>query len=233
MAAVSVVAAGEIGVPDVIGTGEQVLAGPLQDDAPDAQHVRVGADAERQGRELLDQEHRDPASRGGLDEGDHAFHDDRGEPLGHLVDEEHPRLADDGAGQNEHLLFAAGQHLSSDLLTRLQLGEQLVGTGGIPRAAGGDGQVLLDGQPGEHGASLLDVGQAARGTAVAGQALNLLAVERDGAVLDGDHACDSVHERRLARAVGAEQDGDLSLRAGQAHVADDRQFATLDRDARR
>src|ERR1700683_1183880 len=95
----AVVTAGEVGAPYVIGAGEQILARSLQDDAPDAEHVRVDADAERQRRELLNQEHGNPAARGRLDEWDHALDDDRGEPLGHLVDEEHPWLADAGPGQ--------------------------------------------------------------------------------------------------------------------------------------
>jgi hypothetical protein len=130
---------------------------------PAALHdVGVVGQAQGHGGELLDQQHAGAGLRDGGDHRDQAADHHRGQAQRQLVDQHVPRLGDQGLGQHDHLLLAAGQGAGQRAQPLAQLGEQLEDllTAG-PGSLGGQGvaghaQVVLDGQVGQQAAALGD-----------------------------------------------------------------------------
>ena len=94
-----------------------------QDDLAADEHDDHIGDAERDRRELLDEEHGRPRLRRLLDHPRQAFHDERGETEGDLVDQQTRRSGDERPGQHEHLLLAAGEFAGPDAGPFGQFGE--------------------------------------------------------------------------------------------------------------
>src|SRR5690349_9051011 len=78
-------------------------------------------------------------------------HDHRGQALRWLVEQQHPRVAHEGAGHRQHLLLASREAPGPAPRHLAQLGEELVDPGRVPgaRALPADHQVLRDGQVAE------------------------------------------------------------------------------------
>ena len=106
-----------------------------------------------------------------------------------------------------------------------ELGEELVGPGRCPlaggAAAGGDLEVLVDGEVGEHAAALGDEGDAGPGNLVGGAAGEVAALEADGAGGGAEQAHDGRQEGRLAGAVAAEEGDRPALLDGQVDTVQD------------
>ena len=118
-------AAEQVGRAEQLGLLAQ-LAGQAGEADPAALHdVGLVGQAERDGGELLDQQH---AGAGFGHRGDHrdqpADHD-RGQAEGQLVDEQVAGLRDQRLGQHDHLLLAAGQGPGGGGEPLAELGEQL------------------------------------------------------------------------------------------------------------
>jgi hypothetical protein len=208
---------------------------PRELDAAAVHHVGVVGDPERDGRELLDQEHPDP----GLGHRAQRWH----EPLDHhgreaereLVDEDEARLGDQRLGEHEHLLLAARHRSGPDVEPLDELGEHLQGVLATHlrlaswQGIAGDVEVVGDRQLAQQAPSLRNDRDARLADALGALAAQVLAVEQDAAGLGAQDAADREHEARLAGAVGSQQRGDLAAPDLQRHVAHDRPGAARDR----
>jgi hypothetical protein len=182
--------------------------------------VGVVGQAERHGRELLDQQH--PGAGLG-DRGDHrdqaADHDGR-QAQRELVDQQVARLRDQRLGQHDHLLLAAGQRPGQRGQPLGELGEQLEdpGPAGLRLLAregiAGHPQVVLDGQVREQPAAFGDDRDARLPDplgAPAGEvdSRRVRSVHEHGPGAGTQDAADREDQGGLARAVRPEQRGHL------------------------
>jgi hypothetical protein len=87
----------------------QVGGGAGEADAAALHDVGVAGQAQGDGGELLDQQDAGAGFGDGADDRDQAADHHRGQAEGQLVDQHVARLGDQGLGQNDHLLLAAGQ----------------------------------------------------------------------------------------------------------------------------
>ena len=196
----------------------------------------VVATAERDVRELLDEQHADAGFGDLLDHGHQALHDDGSETERELVDHEHLRLRHERLRQHHHLLLATGEQSATDLPALLQLGEQrqrvldALGRGRPGQRVGGDPHVLLDREIGEQpppfghhrhtgGADLLGASVGDR-----------LTVDEHLARRDAQQAGDRRGECGLAGAVRPEHGGHLTGRHLEAHAVHDAPGGAVDHD---
>ena len=167
--------------------------------------------------------------------------DERREPLDllvaeaarRLVEEQEPRLGDEGARELDPLQRPVGKPGGRALGEVLDLDvlEDLARAGaGMPARVGADEDVLEDG----HRREELDVLERARDAPahdlVRRRAEQALAVERDLARLGPVEARDDVEGGRLAGAVGADQAGDLALLHRERDVVEGDDAAEAARD---
>ena len=157
-----------------------------------------------------------------LDLGDHPADQDRGEPDRGFVDQQQPGRRHQGAGDGEHLLFAAA-HRAGELAAALgQHREGLVAEGKVvrqlrPRRAAirAEGQILLDGEPREQAPPLRHHAHPVLHHLARGQPdeVDPLAVDLDidPPALRPDDAHDAFEQGRLAVAVGAQERHRLAL----------------------
>ena len=160
------------------------------------------------------------------------------EPQERVVQTEQARPRHEAAGQGEHLLLAsrkdAGGRRRLFLEHREEAEDQAEGLLLLAVGPGQEGaelEVLADGQGSEEPPPLGDQGDAARRDGVRRQPVDPLAVEPDGAGVDGQQPGDGLEQRRLPRAVGADERDELArphlegTRVEHAHVV----VAGLDR----
>ena len=115
---------------------------------PLEQALQVRRHPQRLADVLLDQEHGEPGGQDLRQHGVDALDDHRGQAEGQLVEQQHPRVGDQGPADGHRLLLAARQ-LGRALVPALpHPAEQLVDTLDGPRplacVRGADLQVLLD-----------------------------------------------------------------------------------------
>jgi hypothetical protein len=67
----------------------------------------VGRYPQRLAHVLLNQQHGEPGSQNLRQHGVDALHDDRGQPEGQLVEQQHPRVGDQRPADGHRLLLAA------------------------------------------------------------------------------------------------------------------------------
>jgi hypothetical protein len=89
--------------------GAQVAGGAGETDLAALHDVGVVGQAQGHGGELLDEQHAGAALGDGGDDRDQPADHDRGQAQRQLVDQHVARLGDQGLGQHDHLLLAAGQ----------------------------------------------------------------------------------------------------------------------------
>ncbi len=157
------------------------------------------------------------------DEGGEEFvDDDRGEAFGGLVEQEETGVEDQGAGDGEHLLLAAGELVAHVAAAFLEAGEHGVGGLDGPGAGAGDGgEVLLDGEGAEDVALLRDPADAGGGAALGAERGEVGAGEADGAAEAAGDAGDGVDEGGLADAVAAEDGEGFSLCEAERDAVED------------
>jgi hypothetical protein len=189
------------------------LGGRAGETDPAALHdVGLVGQAQGDGGELLDQQH---AGAGFVDQ--------------HVL-----RRGDQGLGQHDHLLLAAGQGAGQRGQPLAELGEQLQDllAAGLSLLSGqgvaGHAQVVLHGQVGQQAAALGDNRDAGLADPFRAPAGEISVVEQDGADLRAQDAADGQDQGRLTCAVRAEEGGDLAGRDLDRDVFDDRAAAALD-----
>ena len=143
---------------------------------------------------------------------DHVFDDDGGEALAGFVEQDEAGVAHQGAGDGEHLLFAAA-HPSAGAVAHGgevgEEGEQTLGCPGRAAVAGGeaaDFEVFHHGKLGEDAAVLGDVAEAGAGDGVGFASGDVLAGEGDAPGGGADEADEGFEGGGFAGAVAAEQD---------------------------
>jgi hypothetical protein len=180
----------------------------------------------------LRQQDRDRAA---LQPGDHlgeTLREHRRHAFERLVEQQQSGADGERAGQGRELLLAAGKEQGAPLLHLDQLGQDAVDQRqtllGAQRLAHPHRQqdVLLDRELGHQAAVFRHVSDAERGAAVRRQRGEVVAVEHDPPRLRRQVAHHASHQRRLARAVAADQadHGAVGHREAQAaqrlHVLD-------------
>ena len=173
-------------------------------------------DGERDPRVLLDQHDGQPVLPA---EADHQVHDLRHDPRSkaerRLVEEQYPGPREQGARDDQHLPFAAGQRgsqLVSAVGQRLEAFVLLLHRGRASRPLSPprhhpDPQVLLHGELGDHALSLGHVGDAGPDDLLRALARHVVVGQQDPAAARSDHAAHRAEQRRLARAVRAQHRG--------------------------
>src|SRR5258708_6683341 len=114
---------------------------------------------------------------------------------------------------------------------RRELHAALGGGGDVARARlaeqGADAHILVDAELAERASDLEGASDAVLGDAVGGHAGDGLALEGDLAGARLEIAGHEVEQRRLPRAIGADDAGDRSRLDGERHVGDRRQAAEV------
>ena len=144
-----------IGVSSVSAPGRwlDLFGGALVHDVPVVDDVDALRQRQR-GREILLDQHDGQARRGQVAADLHQLaHDQRRKPFERLVEQDDLRIADEGAGDRQHLLLAARQVGAAAGAPLLQAREHLVDAierPSVARRQAGEDQVLLDVQAAEH-----------------------------------------------------------------------------------
>jgi hypothetical protein len=210
---------------------------PSSEYAPLLEEVRVVGDGEREPRVLLHEEHRDPLAIQALDDPEDLFHDHRREPQGRLVHHEQARAGHQCPRHRQHLLLPTGEStggLAGALLQNGKTREHRVQVrlypGAVPPEAevSAGEQVLARGHVREDEAVLGHQRDPAPDDVGGRSSRQLPSLEADRAAPRPEDPRDGVKQGRLARAVGAQDAGDLALARGQAHA-----FQRLDHPVRR
>ena len=211
------------------------LAGRAGEADPAALHdVGVVGQAQGHGGELLDEQHAGAGVGDGTDDRDQPADHHRGQAQRQLVDQHVARLGDQRLGQHDHLLLAAGQGAGQRGQPLGELREQLqdlrpARLGRLARqGVAGHPQVVLHGQVREQAAALGDDRDAGLADALRAAAGEFCLVEEDGPGLGPQDAADRQDQGGFARAVRAEEGGDLAGRDLDGDLLDDRATAALD-----
>jgi hypothetical protein len=216
------------------GVGAQVGGGAGEADLAALHDVGVVGQAQGYGGELLDQQHAGAGLDDRADDRDQAADHHRGQAQRQLVDQHVARLGDQGLGQHDHLLLAAGQGAGQGGEPLFQLGEQFqdllpAGLGLVfGQRVAGHAQVVLDGQVGEQAAAFGDDRDAGLADPLRAAAGEVLPVEKDFAGPGLQDAADGQDQGGLARAVRAEERGDLAGRDLDRDLPDHGAAAALD-----
>src|SRR5260370_23806287 len=137
--------------PDPRLVGSEFAGGSGIDDGPVIQHIGVVGDFEAHPRILFDQENRNALGLHLLDDTKHLAHDQRRQTLRRLIENQEPRVEQQGAADREHLLFAARKLTAAIELALLEAREQLVDSLDSPRASAFERnlEIFLDAEIGE------------------------------------------------------------------------------------
>ena len=214
-----------------LGTALELGRGPVVADPTSLDHVRRPREPERDVGELLDQEDADPALRHRGEDRDEALDDQGCESERQLVDEHDLGAGHEGLGEHDHLLLPARERARRRLPAALERWEQLervVDPLARLRPAErvrGDPEVVLHGELSQEAPSLRHDRDTGGPDRLGAPPCDLLIADEDAAGGGAEDAADRQHERRLARAVRAEQRGDRVGRDLERHVADDRPAA--------
>src|SRR5690606_33573813 len=211
----------------VLAGEDLVVVHGLDDPALGEEVVAVG-DGGGEVHVLLDEQDGDA---GGLDLAEDLadLRDDQGrQALGGLVAQQQAGAGPQDARQREHLLLAARQLRPGEFAPLAQPGERLVDPFQRPRVRSHDGrqnEVLLHRQRGEDASVVRDVAEAATAALVRAQGADVVPEEPhcSGGPLVEAH--DAAQERRLARAVAADERDDLALAHVQGHITQGLRFA--------
>src|SRR6266540_546038 len=153
-----------------------------------------------------------------------AADDDRREALGGLVEQEDLRVRDERPAELEHLLLAAAEVSRRAALELRELRELVVDALHVPfalapgAAARGQLEVLLDGEAAEDPAPARDEGDPEPRNRMRPRAPHVPFAHADDAGARPREPDDAPHQRRLSRAVAAEQRDDLAGGDPQRHA---------------
>ena len=176
-------------------------------DAAAIEHDRLRRQAQRKAGVLLDHNHREFAGAHDLaDHLDELLHDDRGEPLHRLVEQQQLGIGHERARDREHLLLAAGKLIAEVAPSLFEPRKELVDALEVPRPARAfdHGEVLLDRERSEHEPLLRNPAQAGVRSAPGREARDVVTVKGDPSALQPRETQQCEQERRLAHAVATE-----------------------------
>ncbi len=204
------------------------VVGDHVDDLAVLDHIMAVRQRRGKAKVLLHQEDGEALLLQRADEGADLLHDDRGQTLGRLVQQQELGAGPEDAADGEHLLLAAGQ---LGALAFAPLGE--VGEDGVDLVDAHAArlhhrrqqQILLDREAGEDAALLRAPGDAAPRDVVGGEADELLPAEHDRAAPLRDDAHDRLQGGGLADAVAPQQRHHLALGDGEVHAVQDVRLA--------
>src|ERR1700744_4680689 len=210
----------QVGIGDV-GAMAQLVWGADGHDLTGVEHQHAAGDLQGQAEALLgDQQRHVMAAEPAQDVG-HPVDQARGEPQGHLVDEQDLGLRAQGRGQRDHLPLAAGQiaapavQVVLDLRQHLERLVQALGEGPGLGPGPGELQLLEHGELGEDLVAFRHDDQAALEPLARPQADDGLAVEFECAApgaagVAPGAASDAPQGRGLAAAVGPDERDELT-----------------------
>jgi hypothetical protein len=151
-------------------------------------------------------------------------HDQRGQALERLVQQDDLRVADQGATDREHLLFPAREIGAPARAALVQAREDVVDAGERPallRGEAGQHQILLDAEAAEDAPLLVHELHAGPRDRVALHSPDLDAVEPYRAGTGLHHSHQALERRALPRPIAAEQGHDLVALDAQRHIEED------------
>src|SRR5712691_8766921 len=182
----------------------------------------------REAEVLLDEEDGEALGAQATDGRPDLLHDDGGQTLRGLVEEEQARARAQDATDGEHLLLAPGELGALAPEPLLEIREETEDTvEGKPAWADlrGQQEVLLHVEAREDAALLGAEGEAEARDAVRGEGHELVPVEADGALSPRHHAHDGLERGGLARPVASEQRHHLPRPHLEADAAQDVRLA--------
>ena len=144
---------------------------------------------------------------------EHLLHDQRRQTLARLVEQQQLRVQQQGAGDCQHLLLAAGQLPALVGLALREAREQLVDAGNRPWPGHfqRNFKIFLDRQVGEDTPAFRHVADAERGDAVRLPVGGGMAEDAHRALARMGQAHQAAQRRGLAGAVAAQQRDDLAF----------------------
>jgi len=212
--------------------GPDRLAGALVPVLAQLEHVGVVRDLQRLGRVLLDHQDRLSEPPQALDDAEDFLEHERRQAQGGLVEQDQPRLEEQGPRHLEHLLLPAGEVACALPLRLAESGERLVDSLylpielGRPRASVGPQQeVFLDGHQRKDVPPLRDVRHAAAQEIGGRSVRDVLAVQEHTALPGGQEAEDRLEHGRFPRAVRADDRDHLTALDREGHALQDLELA--------
>ena len=200
----------------------------IDDDAV-IQHIGVVGDLQTHPRVLFHQQHRHALGLHLLHDAKHLAHDQRRQALRWLVENQEFRIEQQGAGDRQHLLFAAGQLPAAIVLAFLEAGKQLIDPRDGPRSAAFERnlEIFLDAEIGEDAPALRHETDACRGDPEGRPARGVLSEYRDLAFARRGQAHQAAQRRAFAGAVASQQGGDLAFLHFKADAMQDVALAVI------
>lgn len=208
------------------------LAG--EDEFAAVEHEDQVGELECPGDVLLDDEQARSPVRKVAEEVEDLVDNDGCEAQGDFVEEEEPGGFDVGAGECEHLLFAATHGAGHLVESAAEDGEGLNRSVDGLRFANSEGlepEVLADGKAAEDAASFGDVPDAGSGPPIGSPPGDVPVVEEDPADVGGEDPACGAHESGFPSTVGPEQGDDVRLWDGQVDVPENHGVAVAGADA--
>ena len=164
---------------------------------------------------LLDDEHADVALIAEIEQNlFDPFDNDRRQALGRLVHDQEPRVEQERARNGEHLLLAAGELIAAIGAPFGETRKRFVDARDRPlrlAVAGGEAQMLIDGERRPQAPALRNVGKAEPRDLGRAAPDEFLAEETNRAAGDRREADDRFAQRGLAHAVAADEREDAVL----------------------
>src|SRR5215472_6357869 len=200
-----------------VGILKEVTRGPLADHPPALEDVGAPGETKGGAHVLLDEEDGDAGPvdrRQGLED---RFYYSRSQAQGWLVEHEQARRRHQGAGERDHLLLTARQRSGELAAALVEGGEEPVHAlearllhGARARREGAEREILLDGHLAEETAPLGDEGQAVLHDLVRMEREKIARVPADRARPRLEQPGDTLEQRALPGAVGADERDDLA-----------------------
>ncbi len=213
----------------------EILRRALQDDAAGFEHVAAIGGLQCRPCILLHQQHRDAGFPEGADDAENLAHDERGEAEARLVEQKDARTGHQRAAQRQHLALATGQRhgllpgaLGEPGEARIDaLQRFLLRLARVAMDIAAEHEIVGNRHVGEKLALLGHDGDAARNPRLDVLAADVLPLMQHLS-LGRQQAHDGAEQRRLARAVGADDGDDLARIQGQRDLTDRFHLAVVD-----
>ena len=202
----------------------------LINDMPIVENVAALRHGERGSDVLLDDDDRLPLFREAPAYGQEVPHDDRGQTLERLVQQDDLRIADQRASDRQHLLLAAGKVRAAAPAALGEPRKHVVDALDGPPIRRGDGrqlEIFGNAKASEDAPLLGHELHSAPGDLERWLAVNALAVEADRSGPRSDHPHERLERRGLAGAISPQERHHLVLLHAKRHVEEDVGIAVI------